>query len=498
MAALTIIKTPLFELTPKLAPDRMKLFVDAKPCSPNVTVTRKDLLNAMKDVAKEEMFDLGVLDDLANILSRGEECTERRVAKGTSPIPGHNGRLALMVKPFTGKGAPRDTPQGTIDFRSLHLFDNVTENSIVGKIFPPTVGQDGIDATGKVLPAPSGKPEKIGMDKTLRLERPAGQELECLVANSHGYLFLDSGRFTVRDELKFPGDIDLATGSIDFIGTLVVGGDVCPGFFARARRGVIINGGARNAVIESAEGDIRIKGFVFGGQGARIVSSEVITINSAQEINIEARGDVNIEKHAIDCTIRALRSIVAPNASIVGGDSFAVCGGEIGELGNDAEKRSVFHLCNNVEADPEYTALLAKIVTHTKAIGMLEGHLGPYTKNPARIALLKSPFKGKMEELLRKLMALRSSLEVLESSKAKALASAVTNEVQRVNILKTAHAGAIIICDNEEFVLKDSIPGPISIDFDPATRKFSVGPLQPLLCTVSKPSVTGAQNGHKK
>lgn len=498
MPTLSVIKTPLFELAPKLAPDRMKLFVDAKPTSPNVIVTRKDLLQALESLAKEEMFELGVLDDVAAHLSKGEPCLERRIAKGNPAVPGHNGRLALSVKVFTGKGAPRDTPQGIVDFRSLHLFDNISENSIVGKIFPPTIGKDGVDALGKVVPAPVGKPEKIAIDKTLRFERPAGQELECVVANTHGYLFNDSGRLTIRDELKFSGDIDMSTGSIDFIGKLFVSGEVCPGFFARARRGVTINGGARNAAIESANGDILVKGFVFGGQGARIVAGGNITINSAQELNIDARGDVLVEKHAIDCVIRAHRSILCPVASIVGGEMFAVCGGEIGQLGNEAGKRTVFNLSNTVEADPEYTILLAKIVTHTKAINMIEGHLGPYAKSPTRITLLKSPFREKMEDLLRKLTTLRSSLQVLERNKAKALAGAVKNDVQRVNVITTAHSGSVIVCDNEEYVLKDSIPGPISIDFDPTTRKFTVGPLQPLLCTVPNPSVTGEPNGHKK
>lgn len=491
-APLQTIKTALFELTVKLAPDRLKLFVDAKPVTPTATVTRKELVSALKEVTKEELLELGVLDDIAERLGRGEACLDRRVAKGTDAVPGQDGRLALLVKPFTGKGAPKEMAQGRVDFRSLHLFDNISAGGIVGKIFPPAVGKDGLDATGKVIPSSPGKPVKISIDKTMRLERPPREELECVIANNLGYLFEDSGRLTIREELIFPSDIDLRTGSIDFIGSLVVNGDIAPGFFARGQRGVIVSGGIRDASVESKDGEVVIKGFAFGGPGAaRVLAGGAVTINSAQELIVEARGDLRIEKHASDCVLRTHRSLSAPAASIVGGQVYAVCGGEIGELGNNAGKKTVVYLCNNVEADPSYTELLARISTHTKAISMIEGHLGPYAKNPARMQLLKQPFREKMEDLFRKLSALRKSLESLEANRTKALAGATKNDIQRVNVLQHAHPGVEISCEGETLTLKDAVAGPISIDFDPVTKKFTVGPLQALVCNIPAPGTSG-------
>jgi len=482
-----VIKNALFELTLKIAPDRLKLFIDAKPCEIPAEVKRKDLLLALQGHVNAELLELGVLDDIAEKLSQGSPISERRIAKGRAAVQGIDGRLALLVKPFTGKGAPRDTAQGTIDFRSLHLFDNIVTGAVIGKLFAPTLGTEGIDVTGNKIPATAGKPAKIATDKSISQSRVAKEELECLVANTHGYLFDDSGRLVVRGELRLPADIDLRTGSIDFIGSLIVTGDVAPGFFAKANQGVTIGGAIRDAIIESSAGDIVIKGFSFGGPGsARVVATGAITLSSAQELAAEARADITVQKNCTDCTLRTHRGLFAAQASVVGGEIFAVCGGEIGELGNDAGKHTVFHLCNNVQADPAFSALLAKISTHQKAIGMLEGHLGPYAKNGGRIQLLKSPFREKMQELSRKLQAIQKSLVELERNKALLLAGAIQNEVQRVNILKIAHSGVEILCDGESFVLQDSLQGPISIDFDPKTKKFSVGPLQALACTVDK------------
>lgn len=462
----------------------MKLFLDAEIVPPVTPVTRADLLAALRDTVKEELIELGVLDDIAHRLTRGESCKERRICKGTPAVPGHNGRLVLTVKPFNGRGSPRESSRGHVDFKSLHLFDNVKKGSVIGKIFPPTIGANGIDALGKPLVAASGKPEKISVDKTIRLGRPVGEELECLVAELDGYLFNDAGRLTVRNELKFPGDVDLSTGNLDFIGLLSIGGDISPGFSVRAKLGLTVSGGARGAVIESSDGEISIKGFVFGGPGARVTGGKSVSLRSAQELTVDARGDILVSTNTIDSLLRTHRALLAPQASIVGGDVFAVCGGEIGELGNAAGKLTTFHLCNDVEANPEFAEILAKVANHERGIELISNHLGPYAKTPARIALLKEPFKGKMNELYRKLSALQSSHKTLVQRRDRELAAASSNEIQRVNVLGTLNAGCKIICGAEALDVKDAVAGPVSIDFDPVTKQFSIGALKPLLCNL--------------
>jgi hypothetical protein len=47
------------------------------------------------------------------------------------------------------------------------------------------------------------------------------------------------------------------------------------------------------------------------------------------------------------------------------------------------------------------------------------------------------------------------------------------------------------MCGAEVLDVKDTVAGPVSIDFDPITKQFSIGTLKPLLCNLvdkSKPT----------
>ena len=109
-----------------------------------------------------------------------------------------------------------------------------------------------------------------------------------------GHLEYTNGIIGIGKQLIISGDVGPETGSITFDGAVAVYGTVLAGFSVNATGDISIEGneGVTNAKeIQSSQGDIYIKGGVFGG-GMTIV---------------EAKGDIFI-KHANNCKLYGDRS----------------------------------------------------------------------------------------------------------------------------------------------------------------------------------------------
>jgi uncharacterized protein (DUF342 family) len=117
------------------------------------------------------------------------------------------------------------------------------------------------------------------------------------------------------------------------------------GFVVKARKGIVIDGSLEGANLTCTDGDIVIKGAILGGHKTRIVCSGDVKCKRAQETQIEAHGNITIEKEAIDCSLISGSSIFALN-QLMGGELFVVCGVEAKLLGNEALKQTWIHLCS--------------------------------------------------------------------------------------------------------------------------------------------------------
>lgn len=531
MKAIFSKTTESFLLVAKLSEDKMKLFLDVEPVTvqetkpaeggekappeadsageegsppeaaskptpappqpaPPKAVSRDDLLTVLKEFANLDLVNLGVIDDIAACLSRGERVQERRVAKGEEPQPGGDGKILYLVKRFSGEVEVQVDEKGVADLRVLHLFDNITQGTTVARIYPPKNGIDGKDALGKVIPAKAGKPVKIGLDRTLSIkESPDKNEnYQIVVAETDGYLSEEGGRLSIKPELVVAGNLDFHMGTIDFIGAVRVKGDVMPGFSVRAKRGIFIAGSSREASLICPEGDIVVKGYVYGGETAKVVCGRSFQCAVAQELEAEVVGNICIEKEALDCKLRTQSAVSMSKGALMGGQTFAVCGVEARVLGNDSGQETRIRLCNDVEMSVEYGLLSAQIENHERALKMLDLHLGPYALNPARIEMLSGPYRAKMEKLLNKKKEVILSHQRLLRKKEEMVQGARSNPVMRVNFLEKFYEGVVVEAQGECFSTKEPLDGPASLDFVPSEKKFVLGELKGLECSIHNPA----------
>lgn len=480
-------KTERFVLRAKVPQDKMKLFVEVEPIKRDITADH--LLEQLMQVKGIERADLAVLEDVASQLQRGEKAVDRRILKGVPAEPGVDGKLLLLVKPFAGGGAPVSAEKGKSTFTELHLFDNIAKGQVIGRIYAPKAGKDGVNAIGDTVKAPSGAAVKVTLEKGLT-RRAHGDGYEEIVSEVAGYVSNESGKLAVRSELLVKGDLDYGYGSINFVGKVVVSGDVLPGFNIRAQQGIEVKGSVRGGSLISPDGDITVKGFVFGGEQSRVISGKSFRASVVQAVRAEIRGAITIDKEARDSSLRSQTTIHLPQGVLLGGETYTVCGIEAKQLGNEAFLKTAIYLCSQVETTYEYTQLLAEIANHDKAESLLKLHLGPYADAPARLKLLQPSLRTRMEAFLSKLGAVKKSRVALLAKRDELLAKSQSSDALRVNVLGTLYPGVEVHCEGETFAPKDPIAGPQTVEFKRPEKTFVAGALQQLECSLAETSGT--------
>ncbi len=490
-------KTEQFALVAKLSDDKMKLFVDVEPVGEGSCkeLQKEQLLAVISEFsAKAEIHD-GVVDDIVKVLKRGEKVQERRIAKGTPPETGADGKLLLLVKKLTAQGSVKVDEKGFADFRELHLFDNIVTGQVVARIYAPKPGVAGVDALGNAVKPTPGKPIKVSVDKSLVIGPASGEDFQVATAQIDGYLEEDSGKLAVKPELSIKGDLDLHTGNINFIGAVKIGGNIMPGLTVQARKGIEVNGNVQSANLHSLEGDIKIRGFFFGGEKSRVVGGKSFEASLVQEVTVEVQGDIKIEKEALDSTLRTQTTLLMGRGRCIGGKSFVVCGAEALEWGNNAGKKTEIFLCSDVEVRGDFAKVMQLVADHQRAIDLIKLHLGPYADNPARMQVLQAGLREKMEKMHHKLKEVEAGKIKLLAKKKDMLDQAKSSHVPRVNVLGTMHPGTVLRNGDKMFEAVEEMKGPISVDFNLQSQEFESGDLKPVECAFEpKP----ASEGEKK
>lgn len=488
------------------SPDHMRLFLECETKERNLPIptSRMSLLGILPKSVPTSLLHPEVLDDIAADLSRGKASPRRRIAKGIDPIPGRDGKLVLLVK--TLAKSPNH-PQ-FIDPWFVKSFDNIEIGMPVARIYPPHPGVSGTDVLGTSLPATGGEPAQVELDETLEQQgAPDGRSHIPVVAKVDGYLLQDGKRLRVVHELTINGDVDHHTGDIEFIGKLSVRGSVKKNFRVKARDGIEIQGDVLDGILSSRDGDIVVKGHISGeasrpltlGEGKtfqqllrvandkpQISCGKTLKLSVAEGVSVEAFGDIEIAKGVSSSYLRTRASVRAPQAQIIGGEIYSVCGVEAAILGTELETPTKIVLCSDRESSAEFGAIVEKLKAHESAEEMIRLYLGPYAENPTRIRLLNPEHRKKMEGLRVKLEEVQKSKAALEKQKSALLEDAQESSVFRVNFHKAVFPGVTFEAGAEHKTMSELVTGPKTVEYLPLEKRFDIVDQQPLQCNLEK------------
>ncbi|MBW8018031.1 MAG: DUF342 domain-containing protein, partial [Planctomycetes bacterium] len=166
--------------------------------------------------------------------------------------------------------------------------------------------------------------------------QPDPKNPDVLLTEIDGHVRLKGRQVTVTPLFTVKKDIDFSTGNIDFIGSVIVKGDVKSGFKIKAKNDVQVNGVVEDAFIESGGSVLLKRGFI-GKDDGKIIAQEEVRALFCENENITCEGDIYIKDYVMNSNIQAGGNLVVKGKAglIVGGEIYAAKGIEAKVIGNE-------------------------------------------------------------------------------------------------------------------------------------------------------------------
>ncbi len=319
------------------------------------------LEEAIDDLIKKKTFSIPVL-----------------VALGKEPINGEDGQVVMIQQE---KQDLTEQVKNRVDLRELpsRARQIVKAGQEIAEIIPPTPGTEGKNVFGRSLNPKPGKPPQLKLGKNVKLSEDGKK----IIAAVDGMLIAKAdGLIDVNEVLIIKGDVDYATGNIDFPGEVQISGDVKPGFSVKAKGNISISGVIEAATVISYEGSVSALG-IKGREKGIVKAKEDVVAKFLENAIVEAGQSVIVNgpitnsqiKSAVEVKATGNKGMIAGGMIVAG---FAVEAEEIGsplgirttiEIGFDPQTREEIKVIRaKLELDKENLTKLVNIYRTLKAL----------------------------------------------------------------------------------------------------------------------------------
>ncbi len=238
------------------------------------------------------------------------------IAFGFSPVQGIDGRIEMVMKIVEGH-SPLESEDGKVDHKEINNLNNVRKGQIIAKRIAPIPGKSGMSVTNEVIPFKMGKEAnfKVGKNVVVNADKTA------LYASLDGMITIaDKRKINVFPIYEVNGDVDYSVGNIDFVGNVIIRGNVLTGFRIKAAGDVRVIGGVEGAEID-ADGSVEITSGIIGYNKGHVKAGVNVKTSFIQDGNVIAGGDVIVSQSIMHSTIRAAKNVICKDVKglIVGG-----------------------------------------------------------------------------------------------------------------------------------------------------------------------------------
>ena len=239
------------------------------------------------------------------------------IAQGNPASNGEDGSIRFSYDMKEEQYRPVELESGNIDFKEITQLKNVTRGQLIAERIEAKAGIEGKSVTGEEIACKNGKEAyfKLGKNVVVNPEKTA------LYAAIDGLITLtDKNKINVFPVFEVNGDVDYSIGNIDFIGTVVIRGNVLTGFKVKAAGDIRVIGGVEGAELESS-GSIEVTGGILASNKGYIRAGKNVKSTFIQDGNVSAAEDVLVSQSIMHSHVRAGRNVVCSGTKglIVGG-----------------------------------------------------------------------------------------------------------------------------------------------------------------------------------
>ncbi|WP_312115302.1 DUF342 domain-containing protein [Brevibacillus reuszeri] len=240
------------------------------------------------------------------------------IAAGSPPVVGEDGYVEYpYLKTIEAGTGPKELEDGRVDFYNVTSIPNVVKGQLLAKKIPAGQGQPGKTVTGEPIAPKAGKEVILKPGKNV-VQNP---ERTMIYAAMDGQVsFTDQDKMNVFPVFEVNGDVDFGVGNIDFVGTVVIRGNVLNGFRVKASGDIRVLGSVEGAELD-AGGSIEIKSGIVAQDKGSIVAGHDIRTSFIQNANVTAANQIIVTQSIMFSNVRAGKQIICKGAKgiIIGG-----------------------------------------------------------------------------------------------------------------------------------------------------------------------------------
>lgn len=378
-----------------------------------------------------------------------------KIAEGVSPVQGIDGYIQVLIgKEDDSEQRPLEAEDGKVDYKELIRLDNVRSGQIIAKRIDPVDGVPGKAVTGEEIPFRPGKEARFKIGKNVVVS-PDGSAMYAAIDGLVSRT--DGNKLNVFPVYEVNGDVDYKHGNIDFVGNVVIRGNVLTGFKVKAAGDIRVVGGVEGAELE-AGGSIEITGGIIGYNKGLIHAGHHVKCTFIQDGNVDAGEDVLVSQSIMHSNVRAGHAVICAGTKglIVGGSiqagehvSARVVGNTMSTV-TSIEVGVLPRLRNEMnELRKEIREQMDSLDKTKKALTLLDQLAAAGQLTPDKMAMrikLNSTHKSALhqsEEMKMRILEIEKVLE--DTSRA------------RVDILKMIYGGSKIVIGRYTKFIKDPV-----------------------------------------
>ena len=293
--------------------DDLKAFLNVSKAYGGETITCTDVHNKIEQLGIQAKIDQSAIETTV----KEALCKPIVISRGEKPVKGRNSTFEPLVTDQLSLG-PKIDDKGIANYHDINIFAVVEQGDALVRRIPPTAGKNGVDVFGKIIPAVPG--EVLPFDPNLSGAQTRDDDIDILEATIKGHPVIHPMGASV-DAVLVLKSINLATGNIDYDGSVCIEEDVADGMSVKATGDVTVKGVVGRANIES-EGSILISQGLIGGStkqsdktsgksefGAFLKAKADVSAKFASAARIISGNDINIAEYANYCDLHASKTI---------------------------------------------------------------------------------------------------------------------------------------------------------------------------------------------
>lgn len=408
------------------------------------------------EACEEKGIVFGVRKKAINTIIQ-EKIYDQKVilAKGKDAIHGVDASIRFSFN-TEKKQAPEKKSTGenekeevkSVDFKELDWIINVGADEILATKIPAVEGTDGTDIFGKTIIAKIPKDINLTTGKNTYITED-GLHLKSKI---DGQVMQNGKTINVEPILNISGNVDYSTGNIDFLGTVIIKGNVVSGFSVKAGEDIYVEGLVEDCTLES-QGKIVVNNGILGNEEFlhTIYAKEGLKAQFIQHMKIKTDGIVEVSKHILHSYVEAGEKVICTSGTgkIIGGEIKAQKGIECNIAGGPFETPTKLILdvyTEIVKEESEINKEMLILEENKFKIEKLIKDVEPFKDS------LPEGMREKTEEAFKQLAAINNRYVVLQETRADIEEQRQEIRNQQIKVLSKIYPGVIIKIGREIYL----------------------------------------------